>query len=46
MDKMSSAVENKYGIKLIPEVRYLGNNNEKEVELCRKLKMESIKIQK
>ena len=46
MDKMSSAVENKYGIKLIPEVRYLGNNNEKEVEICRKLKMESIKIQK
>ncbi len=46
MDKMSFAVENKYGIKLIPEVRYLGNNNEKEVELCRKLKMESIKIQK
>lgn len=46
MDKMSSAVENKCGIKLIPEVRYLGNNNEKEVELCRKLKIESIKIQK
>ena len=46
MDKMSSAVENKYGIKLVPEVRYLGGNDEREVELCRKLQIESIKIQK
>ena len=43
MDKMSSAVEEKYGIKLIPEVRFLGGNNQKEVELCKKLKIESIK---
>ncbi len=42
MDKMSSAVEDKYGIKLIPEVKYLGGNNEKEVELCRKLKIDMI----
>ena len=46
MDRMSSAVENKYGIKLLPEVRYLGGNDEEEVNLCRKLKIGSIKIQK
>ena len=46
MDKMSSAVEDKYGIKLVPEVRYLGGNDEREVELCRKLQIELIKIQK
>lgn len=46
MDKMSSAVEDKYGIKLVPEVRYIGGNDEKEEDLCRKLKIESIKIQK
>ena len=38
MDKMSVAVEEKYGIKLIPEVKFLGNNKN-EVELCRKLKI-------
>ncbi len=46
MDKMSSAVEEKYNIKLIPEVRYLGGNNLEEVELCKKLNIESIKNQK
>lgn len=46
MDRMSSAVENKYGIKLLPEVRYLGGNDEDEVNLCRKLQIGSIKIQK
>ncbi len=46
MNKMSSAVEDKYGIKLVPEVRYLGGNDEREVELCRKLQIELIKIQK
>lgn len=40
MDKMSTAVEEKYGIKLLPEMRFLGGNNEKEVELCKKLKIE------
>ena len=43
MNKMSNAVENKYGIKLIPEVRFLGGNNQEEVELCKNLKIESIK---
>ncbi len=46
MDRMSSAVENKYGVKLIPEVRYLGGNDKDEVKLCEKLKMGLIKIQK
>lgn len=39
MYKMYSAVKEKFGIELKPEVRYLGGNNEKEVEICRKLKM-------
>ncbi len=43
MDKMSSVVEAEYGIKLIPEVRYLGGNNKIEEELCEKLLIESIK---
>ena len=42
MIKMSTAVEEKYGIKLVPEVRFLGGNDKDEVELCRKLKIESI----
>lgn len=46
MDKMSSAVENKFGIKLVPEVRYLGGNDEEEVKLCKKLQIELIKNQK
>ena len=37
--KMYSAVKEKFNIELKPEVRYLGGNNEKEVELCRKLKI-------
>ncbi len=39
MDNMATAVENFYGIKLLPEMRFLGNNKE-EVELCKKLKIE------
>ena len=39
MYKMYSSVKEKFGIELKPEVRYLGGNNEKEVEICRKLKM-------
>lgn len=46
MYKMSSAVEEKYGIKLVPEVKFLGENNQDEVELCRKLKIGLIKTQK
>ncbi len=46
MYNMSSAVEDKYGLKLLPEVRYLGGNDDNEVELCKKLQIESIKIQK
>lgn len=46
MDKMSTAVEDKYGIKLIPEMRYLGGSNKTEEELCKKLRIESIKILK
>lgn len=39
MAKMHGAVKEKFNIELKPEVRYLGGNNEKEVELCRKLKI-------
>lgn len=39
MDEMYSRVKEKFGIELKPEVRYLGGNNEEEVEICRKLKM-------
>lgn len=39
MYKMYSSVKEKFGVELRPEVRYLGGKNEKEVELCRKLKM-------
>lgn len=46
MEKMSNAVELEYGIKLKPEVRYLGGNNKIEEELCKKLLIESIKNQK
>lgn len=35
MYKMYSAVKTKFGIQLKPEVRYLGNNNLREVELCK-----------
>lgn len=39
MDEMYSRVKEKFDIELKPEVRYLGGNNEEEVEICRKLKM-------
>lgn len=39
MYKMQSSVKEKFNIELKPEVRFLGGNNEKEVELCRKLKI-------
>lgn len=35
MYKMQSCVFEKYGIKLEPEVIYVGGNNEREAELCR-----------
>ena len=35
MLKMFSAVKENYGIELQPEVRYLGNNNLREVEICK-----------
>ena len=37
MLKMFSSVKEKFEIELIPEVRYLGNNNIREVELCKTL---------
>ena len=37
MYKMYSAVKEKFGIELRPEVRYLGGKNQREVELCRTL---------
>lgn len=39
MYNMYSGVKEKFGIELKPEVRYLGSNNKKEVELCKRLKM-------
>ncbi len=42
MDKMSSAVKENFDIELIPEVRYLGDNNKYEEELCKKLQIKSI----
>ena len=39
MDIMYSQVKEQFNIELRPEVRYLGNKNEKEDELCKKLKM-------
>lgn len=42
MNKMSSAVKENFDIQLIPEVRYLGDNNKHEEELCKKLKIELI----
>ncbi len=35
MYKMYTGVNEKFAIELKPEVRYLGNKNEKEVELCK-----------
>ena len=42
MYKMWQRVNNEFGIKLIPEVRYLGNNNNYEEELCKKLQIKLI----
>ncbi len=39
MDEMYSRVKEKFNIELMPEVRFLGGNNEKEVTICKKLKM-------
>ena len=39
MYEMYSRVKEKFNVELKPEVRYLGGKNEKEVELCRKLKL-------
>lgn len=39
MFQMYTKVKEKYNIELEPEIRFLGGNNEKEVEICRKLKM-------
>ncbi|MBQ8168194.1 UDP-N-acetylmuramate dehydrogenase [bacterium] len=38
MHKMSNTVKEKYGIKLTPEVRFLGGNNKEEEELWSKIK--------
>ena len=35
MFDLYSKVKEKYGIELEPEIRFLGGNNEKEVELCK-----------
>ena len=35
MVKMKNAVTEKYNIKLMPEVRFLGGKNQREVELCK-----------
>ena len=35
MFDLYSKVKEKYGIELDPEIRFLGGNNEKEVELCK-----------
>lgn len=37
--KMYSEVKAKYGIELKPEVRYLGDKNQREVEICKLLKI-------
>lgn len=39
MDEMYSRVKEKFNIELKPEVRYLGGNSEKEVEICKKLNL-------
>lgn len=38
MEKMVTAVESAYGIKLLPEMQFLGDNKD-EVKLCEKLKI-------
>lgn len=42
MDKMATAVENEFGIRLIPEVRFLGGKDKEEEELCKKLRIKLI----
>ena len=37
--KMYSEVKNKYDIELKPEMRFLGDKNQREVELCKLLKI-------
>lgn len=37
MYKMSSSVKERYNIKLIPEIKYIGNENTKEYELWKKI---------
>lgn len=39
MFEMYSSVKDKFNIQLKPEVRFLGGNNEKEVEICKKLRI-------
>lgn len=39
MYKMYKSVKDRFNIELKPEVRFLGGNNEKEVELCKKLRI-------
>ena len=39
MYNMYKVVKEKFNIELKPEVRFLGGNNEKEVELCSQLKI-------
>lgn len=38
MEEMSDAVKNKFGIKLVPEVKFLGGNNKEEDKIWLKLK--------
>lgn len=35
MFEMHKRVKEKYNINLMPEVRFLGGNNEEEVEICK-----------
>lgn len=39
MAEMKKRVEEKFGLELMPEIRFLGGNNKDEVELCRYLKV-------
>ena len=43
MYKMHQAVKKEYNIKLEPEIRFLGGNNEKENELCQILYQKMLK---
>ena len=46
MLKMQDAVKKKFGVILNPEVRYLGNKNKREEEICKILYQNLIKTQK